>query len=67
MFMKQATTDRLLGMLVTLATGAAIFYIQVSVSLRRWNVMMMMIDDDGREQAIRIRHTGTHTSALCKA
>lgn len=30
MFMKQATTDRLLGMLVTLATGAAIFYIQVS-------------------------------------
>ncbi len=31
MFMKQATSDRLLGMLVTLATGAAIFYIQVSV------------------------------------
>jgi len=31
MFVKQATTDRLLGMLVTLATGAAIFYIQVSL------------------------------------
>jgi len=30
MFMKQATTDRLLGMLVTLATGAAILYLQVS-------------------------------------
>ena len=30
MFMKQATSDRLLGMLVTLATGAAILYIQVS-------------------------------------
>ncbi|KAM3574954.1 hypothetical protein VYU27_003081 [Nannochloropsis oceanica] len=28
MFMKQATSDRLLGMLVTLATGAAILYIQ---------------------------------------
>lgn len=36
MFMKQATTDRLLGMLVTLATGAAILYIQVSYSGQRW-------------------------------
>lgn len=36
MFMKQATTDRLLGMLVTLATGAAIFYIQVSDDYQGW-------------------------------
>ena len=29
MFVKQATTDRLLGVLVTLATAGALFFIQV--------------------------------------
>lgn len=29
MFVKQATTDRLLGMLVTLATAGALYFIQV--------------------------------------
>lgn len=50
MFMKQATTDRLLGMLVTLATGAAIFYIQVSGSLM--GLAGRREDDDGRARVL---------------
>lgn len=59
MFMKQATTDRLLGMLVTLATGAAILYIQVSDDCQGWAQHAKMCMCLGMHGLTHLYHTHT--------